>query len=768
MRTKLVNKTPPAAVQAPSWKHNCVDKRFVKPACTGDSASDTDPAPAIAGAVDSDEDHNIEDAAATVSATITTTTPSTTEGCSPDGDATPSVVPPQENSSSDDAARSAMDDSEDVGEPVSHYIKVPYKQHRANCMIATAAFGEETSSLKIKLQRLLECLSGIAIPLRAPAVRHMLQEDKSSVPFFLLEIGETAEREALQNIVVNSPDGAQSWQFLPLSVDQQSWQILPLSVDQENAEESRSIDIRSLQYDTKNHHIKAALSKYGLIERVEMGFNKIKSMATARVVFTTANSVTSMINSGITCILVGQNSGLIARLGETRPDIDHELTLKLTHLPFGCTPRDVAEALADFSYYGITMPLDPNTRRRKMEAFVYFSHSLDQETAREQDFQLGKEEKVNAWAETNASTCYGCGAVGHRSNKCATQQHQLSIRQLRQKNANLISRTKTQKAPVHQSARQPMTKAQITAAKGKGKATSPPPASAWTTAGNFALQHAPASGKAPAATTSSQQSQPAWKADHNAMLQQVRQASMRLDKKMAEREQLIQRQFQQVDSRMMRMEHMFQTYFAQAAPVRKLPPTSVSCGKIVDIAQESAKQTADLHKNLAQARMELEHHHRAMAAVQNELASVKDIVVAQREYIQRSCNFTDKQASQATQISHVSNTPQSQQGVSPMPQVSGSQLLQQTIPWSVPGAPFTYPIVPSSPNFSSQGGLSQATANQESRYFPQYSQHTDLEDSIHYSPAAPSGGMDTTDSSRTQSQEPFFFYSMELVGIVFG
>jgi hypothetical protein len=699
--------------------------------------------------------------AANASIIATTTTPSTPEDALPDGNATCTA---QDDTACDDAAGSVMDDSEDAGEAEQPFVQVPTKQHRANCQIETAAFGDEKTPLRTRLHRLKECLAGVANPLRTPSVRHMLQEDGSSVPFFVFEIGEHSEREALTKMAITSPDGSASWPFLLLSEDQQK------------AEVSRTIDIRSLSFDTKEHQIVAALTKYGAIERVVMGFNLIKSMATAHVVFTTAEAVNDMIKREITCVTVGQDTGMVARLGDTRPAIDHKLTLKLTHLPFGCTPRDVAEALADFRYFGVTMPLDPNTKRRKMEAFVYFAHSQDQKEIRKGNFQFGtdtKDEKTTAWAEPNTSTCYGCGAVGHRSNKCEIVSEQQSIRQLRKKNANLISPSKQpSKAPVQHRAGQPLTKAQITAAKGKGKATSPPPVSVWTTGKASALfanastsnsnhagpsrqgpqvqQHAPALGKVAATAIPSQQPQPAWKAAHDAMNLQVRQATARLDKKIDEWQQQMQTQFQQMDHRLDRMEQMCRTYFAQATPVRSLPPASVSAGKIVDIANETTKNAAELLQTLAQERAEKEEQRKALVAMQQELISVNNTAALQRDFIERNKEFANKQSaqlSQLSQVSHVSNTPQSQQGVSPMPQMSGSQILYQTIPWTFPGTS-SFPSVPSPPDFSSQGGSSQPTEP----FAPMYSQHSEYEDSVHYSPPAPSGDRDTTDYSQTQSQ----------------
>ncbi|KAF9938402.1 hypothetical protein BGZ70_006552, partial [Mortierella alpina] len=203
-------------------------------------------------AVNPDVDTNMDtdvapSGAADAPTTAATTTPSTSGDAVPDGDATRAA---QDDTASDDAAESAMDDSEDVGEAEQAFIPVPTKQHRANCQIETAAFGDEKTSLRTKLHRLKECLAGVANPLRTPSVRHMLQEDGSSVPFFVFEIGETAELDALLTRAIKRPDGAASWQFLALSEDQQK------------AELCRTIDIRSLRFDTKDHQIVAALTKY--------------------------------------------------------------------------------------------------------------------------------------------------------------------------------------------------------------------------------------------------------------------------------------------------------------------------------------------------------------------------------------------------------------------------------------------------------------------------------------------------------------------------
>ncbi|KAF9943710.1 hypothetical protein BGZ72_003508, partial [Mortierella alpina] len=130
-------------------------------------------------------------------------------------------------------------------------------------------------------------------------------------------IGDSAERKTLLERGINSPDGTKAWSFLPLTAEKQK------------AEKSRTIDLQSLQYDTKDYNIVEALRKYGKVERVEMGFNQTKSMATGRIVFTSATAVQDMIKRGITCVLVGQDSGIVARLGEHRPEFLPALTLKL-------------------------------------------------------------------------------------------------------------------------------------------------------------------------------------------------------------------------------------------------------------------------------------------------------------------------------------------------------------------------------------------------------------------------------------------------------
>ncbi|CAO3569404.1 unnamed protein product [Mortierella alpina] len=392
MRKKI---TTPCARS--SWKARCINLSTFKAAQAAASAPSLDPAPVEADAANPDVDTNMDtdvapSGAVDVSTTVsTTTTSSTSDDALPDGDATPDA---HDDNTSDEEAGSAMDDSEDVGEPERAFVEVPIKQHRANCRIETMAFGDEKTAQRTKLTRLQDCLAGVANPIRTPSVRHMLKEDGSSVPFFVLEIGEAAELNALLEMAINSPNGDTQWPFLPLTEDQQKTEVC------------RTIDIRSLRFDTQDHQIVAALTKFGIVERVVMGFNRTKSMATAQVVFTTVDAVQKMNARKITCIIVGQDTGLVTRLGETRPQMDHKLTLKLTHLPFGCTPHGVAEALANYPYFGLTMPLDINTKRRKMEAFVYFSNREDQVELRQETFQFGS--KTTAWAEAKTSTCFGC------------------------------------------------------------------------------------------------------------------------------------------------------------------------------------------------------------------------------------------------------------------------------------------------------------------------------------------------------------------------
>lgn len=195
------------------------------------------------------------------------------------------------------------------------------------------------------------------------------------------------------------------------------------------------------------------------------------------------------------------------------------------------------------------------------------------------------------------------------------------MRQLHQKTADSHSPVKQQhKAPAQQ----------ITAAEGRGKATSPLLNNVRTTTSSLlptastmanntdgpsrqaidALQHVPATSSAPAAATSNPQPQPAWEADYVAMCGEVRQLTLRFQE---EYEQRAQSHFQHSIRQLERMEHMLRTHCAQAATPRSLPLTLESVDKI-----------ADLEMRLAQARMENEHNHKVIVAMQNELASIKN------------------------------------------------------------------------------------------------------------------------------------------------
>ena len=193
--------------------------RSYKPDAAVEDAVAVASAPEVASVASSEDDTNMDTDAAPSGAddSITTTNNNPSqEGASPDSDTSLLVGLTQDTAQDDsdsDEDLSDMDDSDDVGEPTLPFIEVPYKKYRDNCMIETAAFGDEKSSLKTKLQRLMACLAGIANPIRAPRVQYMLQEDKSSVPFFVFEIGETAERVELLSRAIKSTDGASSWRY---------------------------------------------------------------------------------------------------------------------------------------------------------------------------------------------------------------------------------------------------------------------------------------------------------------------------------------------------------------------------------------------------------------------------------------------------------------------------------------------------------------------------------------------------------------------------
>ena len=313
--------------------------------------------------------------------------------------------------------------------PEPDFVTVSPRRHRANVMIDASAFIAPT--MKARLVLLTKCMKGIAVPISTPIIRHVrLNEGQATKPFFVFEIGEETQREKLFGAGTTDDEG-------------NSVYFIPFTADLHVAEEKRSIDVWSLKYNTTDDDISAALSRYGVVERVSSSLNGKHTMRKATVLFESEAAVESMQQNQVSCVNIGSDTGIVRRLGTSNITFNPELTLKLTNLPRQYTPYDVALLLNNYGkWHGITMPFQPRLGRRLPEAFVFFSNKEQQATLSNQKFVLDDVSglpKTTSWVSPSTPTCFQCGATDHRrAEGCPQRQHFLAIAEKRRMNNQRI------------------------------------------------------------------------------------------------------------------------------------------------------------------------------------------------------------------------------------------------------------------------------------------------------------------------------------------
>ncbi|KAF9342366.1 hypothetical protein BGX26_007694 [Mortierella sp. AD094] len=103
------------------------------------------------------------------------------------------------------------------------------------------------------------------------------------------------------------------------------------------------------------------------------------------------------------------------------------------------SPLDVLELFAtvkalntEASFHSISMPVNPFTRRRYPEAFIYFSNKAQWERVKNTVFTI--DGKNTAWVAPNTPTCHYCGSPEHLQRQCNTFKKRLDLQHARKNN----------------------------------------------------------------------------------------------------------------------------------------------------------------------------------------------------------------------------------------------------------------------------------------------------------------------------------------------
>ncbi|KAF9176329.1 hypothetical protein BGZ50_000979, partial [Haplosporangium sp. Z 11] len=203
--------------------------------------------------------------------------------------------------------------------------------------------------------------------------------------------------------------------------------------------ESRRVTLKSMAWNTKADDVHAAMAAWGTVASVRMGFNAQRSMATATVYFNDNTAVKEMADAKTSFVTIGRDVATVQSLGGEVVHTDPTLTMKLAQLPPFYMPIDVVHLLqtvpapnAENSFQSITMPVNPHSKKRLPEAFVYFANAAQWERVRNRIFRIGN--YTTAWVTTASLTCRICASPAHLQKECPTLQRRLALKRTRQNN----------------------------------------------------------------------------------------------------------------------------------------------------------------------------------------------------------------------------------------------------------------------------------------------------------------------------------------------
>ncbi|KAG0195511.1 hypothetical protein BGX28_001238, partial [Mortierella sp. GBA30] len=330
-------------------------------------------------------------------------------------------------------------------EPEYQLVVASRRRHHY-AMIPVRVLSTGRTSLSDMLVTVQQNLRKIANIIGRPEIEYLVEEETIQ-DYFVFEVGSDAQLEAVTHagfLVKDSEDAE------PTKVYYQRY-----TATQQSAQEQRRVVLKAMAWNTKADDVHAAMSLWGAVSSVKMGFNSQKSMARATVLFTSATSVEKMAEEDVTYVIVGRDVACVAQLGSATIPTNTALTMKLTQLPPYFMPIDVIglfEAVptpnAVRCCQGITMPVNTHTKQRLPEAFVYFSNVSQWERVRNIRFTHGNYK--TAWVVPSTLTCRTCTSAEHRQSECPILLNRKQIRYIRRVNSLAMQSTSAKSKPTTQ------------------------------------------------------------------------------------------------------------------------------------------------------------------------------------------------------------------------------------------------------------------------------------------------------------------------------
>lgn len=300
-------------------------------------------------------------------------------------------------------------------------------------MIPASAVCAGKPNLRKIADKIQSVLAKFATIIGQPVIRFMPKENEDPECFVVIEVGsgdqcKAACKGGFTYIKEDGSEGKTNFQEYTETAQ----------VEQE----SRVVRLKALAWNTKASDIHAAMKKWGPVQSVSMGFNAKKTMATAVVIFKELTSVQNMLKENITWITIAKDAGAVAQLGTQHFKEDRNLTKKLAHLPEWYTPLDVVNLFRDPKAEGkqlcrhITMPVDPISKRRHPEAFVYFNNEEDWQRAKHLVFNINGKKTI--WVDTAKPTCRTCGHPEHMQKECQVYRNRKELALTRKANTQAM------------------------------------------------------------------------------------------------------------------------------------------------------------------------------------------------------------------------------------------------------------------------------------------------------------------------------------------
>ncbi|KAF9420574.1 hypothetical protein BGZ76_004075 [Entomortierella beljakovae] len=353
-------------------------------------------------------------------------------------------------------------DQQNKDSDAHEFITVERRRKRFYIMLQASALCNGKPNLKLISEEIHSLLEKTATIIGHPVLRYLPKKGEEPECYIITEVGsrDQAESACQGGFKVINDDKSETKHFF------QEYSEAAQVEQQEHV-----VRLKALAWNTKTSDIHAAMSRWGPVQSVTMGFNSKKTMANAVVVFKNATSVQRMLDQSVTWVTIAKDAGAVAQLGTQLLPENRALTKKLAHLPEWFTPLDVLNMFKEHSparhlCKHVTMPVDPTTKRRHPEAFVYFSNQEDWDLIKNIVFDI--EGKKTMWLDPAQPTCRTCGHPDHIQRNCPIYLRRKNLSNIRKTNSRAMQQpTKSRIIP---SAMPPKAPSMSSVAQGKQKA----------------------------------------------------------------------------------------------------------------------------------------------------------------------------------------------------------------------------------------------------------------------------------------------------------